>query len=114
MLGGSFASLGIFDFAAARNIRPWSKAEYVTELMTQRAKVSALTHDSLFPDRGRALDEAVGLLKKRLDLLQHLDEGTRQLAGGDYTEYDEKGLREFFDDVQREGRERYEATRKGR
>ena len=66
-----------------------------------------------FRDRGQALDEAVELLKKRLELLQHIDEGTRQLAGGDYDEYDEKGLREFFDDVQRQGRERYEASKKG-
>ena len=66
-----------------------------------------------FRDRGQALDEAVELLKKRLELLQHIDEGTRQLAGGDYGEYDEKGLREFFDDVQRQGRERYEASKKG-
>lgn len=66
-----------------------------------------------FRDRGEALDEAVELLKKRILLLQHVDEGTRQLAAGDYTEYDEKGLRDFFDDVQRRGRERYEAQKKG-
>jgi Arc/MetJ-type ribon-helix-helix transcriptional regulator len=65
-----------------------------------------------FRDRGQALDEAVQLLKKRLELLQHIDEGTRQLAAGDYAEYDEKGLREFFDDVQRQGRMRYEASKK--
>ena len=67
-----------------------------------------------FRDRGEALDEAVQLLRRRLELLQHVDEGTRQLASGDYAEYDEKGLREFFDEVQREGRERYEASKRGR
>ena len=75
--------------------------------------IQRVVNSGVFADRGKALDEAVGLLKRRFELLQHVDEGTRQLAGGDYTEYDEKGLRGFFDDVQRQGHERYEASKKG-
>jgi Arc/MetJ-type ribon-helix-helix transcriptional regulator len=65
-----------------------------------------------FPDRGSALDAAVDLLKRRLELVEHIDEGTRQLRSGQYTEYDERGLDEFFDAVQRLGRQRYEAHKK--
>jgi Arc/MetJ-type ribon-helix-helix transcriptional regulator len=66
-----------------------------------------------FRDRGEALDEAVELLKKRIELVQHVDEGTRELAAGDYVDYDDAGLRDFFDQVQRQGRARYEASKKG-
>ena len=65
-----------------------------------------------FQDRREALDQAVKLLEKRQKMLQHIDEGTEQLRRGDYTEYDEDGLREFFDEVQAEGRKRYEASKK--
>lgn len=62
-----------------------------------------------FHSRGEALDEAVALLKRRQWLLEHIDEGTRQLEAGEYTDYDEEGLRRFFDEVQAEGLKRYEA-----
>ncbi len=65
-----------------------------------------------FRDRKEALDQAVELLEKRQKLLQHIDEGTQQLHRGEYTEYDEDGLRKLFDEVQAEGRERYEASKK--
>ena len=68
----------------------------------------------VFPDRRHALDEAVGLLKKRQELLAHIEEGTRQLRSGDFVEYDQEGLRRFFDEVQAQGRARYEAGRKPR
>jgi Arc/MetJ-type ribon-helix-helix transcriptional regulator len=63
----------------------------------------------LFPDRGRALDEAVGLLKRRQELMAHIEEGTQQLRSGDFVEYNQEGLRRFFDDVQARGRARYAA-----
>ncbi|OHB81862.1 MAG: hypothetical protein A2V98_04335 [Planctomycetes bacterium RBG_16_64_12] len=66
----------------------------------------------LFQDRGQALDEAVRLLKRRVDLLRHVDEGTRQLRNGEYTEYHEEDLRKFFDEVQAQGRQRYESSKK--
>ena len=66
-----------------------------------------------FEDRAQALDQAVELLRRRQELLKHIDEGTRQLRSGQYTEYDQEGLREFFEDVKAEGRKRYEASKKG-
>ena len=68
----------------------------------------------VFPDRRHALDEAVGLLKKRQELLAQIEEGTQQLRSGDFVEYDQEGLRRFFDEVQAQGRARYEASRKQR
>ena len=64
----------------------------------------------VFQDRGQALDLAVALLRKRQGLLEHIDEGTAQLRSGQYTECDEAGLREFFDEVQAEGRRRFAQT----
>ncbi|MGA2067290.1 MAG: hypothetical protein ABSG86_20130 [Thermoguttaceae bacterium] len=66
----------------------------------------------VFPDRRQALDEAVGLLKKRQELLGHIEEGTEQLRNGDFVEYDQEGLRHFFDEVQAQGRARYQATQR--
>ena len=66
----------------------------------------------VFPDRRQALDEAVGLLKKRQELLGHIEEGTEQLRNGDFVEYDQEELRHFFDEVQAQGRARYQATQR--
>jgi Arc/MetJ-type ribon-helix-helix transcriptional regulator len=64
-----------------------------------------------FPDRSHALDEAVGLLRSRQALLAHIDEGVEQLQRGDFVEHDQESLRRFFDEVQAQGRARYEASR---
>jgi Arc/MetJ-type ribon-helix-helix transcriptional regulator len=74
--------------------------------------ISHAVETGLFHDRDQAIDEAVELLKRRQQILDHIDEGARQLQKGEYTEYDEKGLREFFDKVQSEGRQGYEASKK--
>ena len=65
----------------------------------------------LFRDRRHALDEAVRLLQRRAELLEHIDEGTRQLRSGEYQEYDEAGLRELFDGIQARGQARYTASK---
>ncbi|HUT10421.1 MAG TPA: hypothetical protein VMY42_07990 [Thermoguttaceae bacterium] len=57
-----------------------------------------------FQSREQALDEAVELLKRRQQLLDHIDKGTAQLRSGQYTDYDEEGLKEFFDEIRAEGR----------
>lgn len=61
-----------------------------------------------FPDRGQALDEAVRLLKGRIELLQHIDEGIRQLRSGEYTDYDEDELSGFFEELKGEARKQFE------
>jgi Arc/MetJ-type ribon-helix-helix transcriptional regulator len=65
----------------------------------------------VFPDREHALHEAIELLRKRQALLEHVDEGTRQLQSGEYHDYDQAGLRCFFDDVKVRGRKRYDDAR---
>jgi hypothetical protein len=54
------------------------------------------------------------MLRSPQQIIDHIDEGVRQLHQGEYTEYDEKGLGEFVDDVQAEGRKGYEAQKKSR
>jgi Arc/MetJ-type ribon-helix-helix transcriptional regulator len=77
------------------------------ELFIQQAVAAGV-----FSDREHALDEAVGLLKSRQGILAHIDEGTRQLREGDCVEFDQDGLRKFFDEIQERGRRRYEESRK--
>jgi hypothetical protein len=45
------------------------------------------------------LTEAVGLLTQRNALREQIEAGARQLAGGEYTDYDRHTLREHFDDL---------------
>lgn len=66
----------------------------------------------IFPGRTQAIDQAVDMLRKRQELLDHIDEGTRQLRSGQYTDYDDEGLRQFFEEVKTEGRRRFEARKR--
>jgi hypothetical protein len=45
------------------------------------------------------LTETVHLLTQRNALREQTEAGTRQLAGGKYTEYDSQALRQRFDDL---------------
>ena len=66
-----------------------------------------------FQTRAQALDEAVELLKRRLELLRHIDEGTQQLRNGEgITLHGEEELKAFFEEIKAEGRRCYEETRK--
>ena len=49
-----------------------------------------------FPSRGEALEAAVELLRQRQCVIEKLAEGRRQLDSGDYVEFDEEGLKQFF------------------
>jgi Arc/MetJ-type ribon-helix-helix transcriptional regulator len=60
-----------------------------------------------FQDRAQALDQAVELLRRRQELLDHIDEGTRQLREGEGIELrGDEELRAFFSRIQTEGIER--------
>ena len=54
--------------------------------------------------RYTSADEVVNagleMLRKRQALLSFIDEGRRQLDEGEYTEYDEDGLRRRFEELQ--------------
>jgi Arc/MetJ-type ribon-helix-helix transcriptional regulator len=49
-----------------------------------------------FESRDDAIEAGIALLKKRRELIEKLDEGHRQLEAGEYVEFDEDGLRQFF------------------
>ncbi len=59
-----------------------------------------------FPSRSAALEAAVDLLRERQDLLVRIDIGHRQLEEGEYLEFDQEGLREFFDGLLDRARQR--------
>jgi len=64
----------------------------------------------VFADRGQALDQAVELLRKRQELLWHIDEGTRQLRAGEGIELEgDDALWSFFNEIRTEGMRRREA-----
>jgi Arc/MetJ-type ribon-helix-helix transcriptional regulator len=48
-----------------------------------------------FPSRSDALEAAVDLLRRQ-QIIEKLAEGRRQLDEGEYVEFDEAGLKEFF------------------
>jgi putative addiction module CopG family antidote len=56
--------------------------------------------------------EAFRLLKQREELLEHIDEGTRQIRAGQGIELeDDRALERFFEDVKERGRQRAAAGR---
>jgi Arc/MetJ-type ribon-helix-helix transcriptional regulator len=59
-----------------------------------------------FQSREDALEAGVSLLRKRRELLDKLDEGQRQLDAGQYVEFDEEGLRLFFEGLKDRARTR--------
>jgi putative addiction module CopG family antidote len=65
-----------------------------------------------YPSDAEVIREAFRLLERREELLRHIDEGTRQLANGQFTEYDDVSLKQFIDDVKLRGQQRYDAARK--
>ena len=62
--------------------------------------------------KAREPEPAVGWPRTWQELLDHIDEGTRQLRSGRYTDFDDEGLRKFFDEVKAEGRRRCEASKR--
>jgi Arc/MetJ-type ribon-helix-helix transcriptional regulator len=50
-----------------------------------------------FPSRNDAIEAGIELLKKRRQLMDRIAESRRQLDEGDYVEFDQEGLRLFFE-----------------
>ncbi len=83
-----------------------------TELSPENEQFLQQAIDSgVFANREQAMDEAVGLLKRRVELLQQIDEGLEQLRKGDYADYDEADLKAFFEEIKTEGRRECEAEK---
>ena len=81
----------------------------------------SLSHDSesfiqqqiavgTYRNRTDAIEAGVELLRQRKALLDRLDESRRQLDEGEYVEFDEQGLRQFFEGLKDRARRRAEAT----
>jgi Arc/MetJ-type ribon-helix-helix transcriptional regulator len=58
-----------------------------------------------FGSRHEAIDAGVALLRQRARLLQRIDESRRQLDEGDYVEYDEHSLGDYFEQLKQIARE---------
>ncbi len=63
------------------------------------AYVNLRVASGAFRSPQEALDTAFDLLKRREELLAHIDEGTRQLRAGQYKEYGLADLEKFRADV---------------
>jgi antitoxin ParD1/3/4 len=69
-----------------------------------------------YASENELLVEAVRLLaerdRRRDELREQIQVGREQLDQGVYTEYDEASLRQYFDELQEQGRQAYESRRK--
>jgi Arc/MetJ-type ribon-helix-helix transcriptional regulator len=63
----------------------------------------------VYRDRADALEAGVELLRQHKALLDRLDEGRRQLDNGEYVEFDQDGLHEFFEGLKERARRRAES-----
>jgi Arc/MetJ-type ribon-helix-helix transcriptional regulator len=62
-----------------------------------------------YQSRADAIEAGVELLRRRQELLDRLDESRRQLDEGDYVEFDQEGLRQYFEELKQRARNRAEA-----
>ena len=62
-----------------------------------------------YRDRADAIEAGVEMLRQRQGLLDSLDEGRRQLDNGEYVEFDQAGLYQFFEGLKDRARRRAEA-----
>jgi Arc/MetJ-type ribon-helix-helix transcriptional regulator len=67
-----------------------------------------------YESRTNVLDQAVALLRRHEELLAHVEIGTRQLREGQFTEYDDRTLLKFRDEIKTQGRQRKSAKGKRR
>ena len=61
--------------------------------------IEAAVAAGTFQDRAQALNQAVELLRKRAALLAQVNEGIADIEAGNYTDYDEAGLKARFDQL---------------
>lgn len=68
------------------------------------AFITAAVARGAFRSRAEVIDAGVEMLRKHDELLARLDEGRRQLDDGEYVEFDEAGLKEFFEQLKERAR----------
>jgi putative addiction module CopG family antidote len=62
-----------------------------------------------YRDRTDVIDAGVEMLRRHEQLLARLDEGRRQLDEGEFVEFDEAGLKQFFEQLKERARRAAEA-----
>ena len=62
-----------------------------------------------YRDRAEVIDAGVALLRRQEELVARLREGRRQLDEGEYVEFDEEGLKQFFEGLKARARGAAEA-----
>jgi antitoxin ParD1/3/4 len=80
---------------------------FVEEQITQGEYHSA---EEVVNDGLRVLQE---LKRREAEFRQEVQKGVDQLNRGEGLRFDKEGLRQFFDELQRRGRERYDESRSG-
>jgi putative addiction module CopG family antidote len=69
-----------------------------TDLSTMtEAFISNAIARGAYRNRSEVLEAGVELLRKHEQLLAKIDEGRRQLDEGEYVEFDQAGLKQFFE-----------------
>jgi hypothetical protein len=72
------------------------------------AIIEQLEAQGVYRDRTDAIEADVELLRQHPALFDELDEGRRQLSEGEYVEFDQEGLRLFFESLKDQARRRTE------
>jgi Arc/MetJ-type ribon-helix-helix transcriptional regulator len=54
-----------------------------------------------FPDREAVINAGLALLRQRIELIERLQEGRRQLDDGEFVDYDATSIRQLFTDLKR-------------
>ncbi len=65
----------------------------------------------LYPSRDELFNDALRSLQLEREWRRHAEEGARQLQSGEYTDFDDESLAEYFEGVKRRGRERLAAKK---
>lgn len=79
--------------------------------------VRGLIERGAFPDHSAAVNAAFDLFRRQIARERErlgaiIGEADRQFQTGEYTTYDEAGLRDFFEEIKRSGRERLAASQR--
>ena len=73
--------------------------------------VNASLAEGLYCSRDELLNDALNSLQQEREWRRHAEEGARQLQNGEYTQFDDESLADYFEDVKRRGRERLAAKK---
>jgi Arc/MetJ-type ribon-helix-helix transcriptional regulator len=67
----------------------------------------------VYSNREQAIDAGIEMLRTREELVAKIVEGRRQLDEGEYVQFDQAGLRQFFDGLKERARTAAQAKQHG-